>query len=107
MKLIKKTFNRKCSSTAAFSSSIQKLTLTALFLFSNFIFAQETSKTITVKSSNEKVQCSNDTTDRFYTLERKLNNEVLYNKYFNKIGCEFTITENLEPGNYTLTIFTY
>ncbi|WP_339835095.1 outer membrane beta-barrel family protein [uncultured Flavobacterium sp.] len=107
MKLIKKTFNRKCFSTAAFSSSIQKLTLTALFLFSNFIFAQETSKTITVKSSNEKIQCSNDNTDRFYTLERKLNNEVLYNKYFNKIGCEFTITENLEPGNYTLTIFTY
>lgn len=107
MKLIKKTFNRKCFSTTAFSSSIQKLTLTALFLFSNFIFAQETSKTITVKSSNEKVQCSNDNTDRFYTLERKLNNEVLYNKYFNKIGCEFTITENLEPGNYTLTIFTY
>lgn len=107
MKLIKKTFNRKCFSTTAFSSSIQKLTLTALFLFSNFIFAQETSKTITVKSSNEKVQCSNDNTDRFYTLERKLNNEVLYNKYFNKIGCEFTITENLESGNYTLTIFTY
>ncbi|WP_338378440.1 outer membrane beta-barrel family protein [uncultured Flavobacterium sp.] len=85
----------------------KKITLTALFFVCSLSFAQEAVKTIKVKSSNEKVDCSNDNIDRFYTLERKVNNEVLYNKYFNTTGCEFTIKENLAAGNYTLTIFTY
>lgn len=85
----------------------KKITLTTLFFVCSLSFAQEAVKTIKVKSSNEKVDCSNDNIDRFYTLERKVNNEVLYNKYFNTTGCEFTIQENLAAGNYTLTIFTY
>jgi outer membrane receptor protein involved in Fe transport len=86
---------------------IQHFTVIALFFVCNLSFAQEAIKTIKVKSFNEKVDCSIDNIDRFYTLERKVNNEVLYNKYFNATGCEFTITENLAAGNYTLTIFTY
>ncbi len=86
---------------------IQHFTVIALFFVCNLSFAQEAIKTIKVKSFNEKVDCSIDNIDRFYTLERKIDNEVLYNKYFNATGCEFTITENLAAGNYTLTIFTY
>ncbi|MFC4739136.1 TonB-dependent receptor domain-containing protein [Flavobacterium ponti] len=86
---------------------IQHFTVVVLFFICNLSFAQEAIKTIKVKSFNEKVDCSIDNIDRFYTLERKVNNEVLYNKYFNATGCEFTITENLAAGNYTLTIFTY
>jgi iron complex outermembrane recepter protein len=107
MKLLKKSLNLKCFSTSTFSNSLPKLTLVVLLFVTNLTFAQEALKTITIKSSNEKIPCNIDDTDRFYTLERKVNNEVLYNKYFNKAGCEFSIQENLAPGNYTLTLFTY
>jgi outer membrane receptor protein involved in Fe transport len=105
MKLFKKAFIRECFS--ATSISIQKITVILLFFSSNLIFSQEALKTIKIKSSDAKIACSDDNTERFYTLERKVNDEVLYNKYFSKTGCEFTIQENLEAGNYTLTIFTY
>lgn len=105
MKLFKKAFKRECFNATTFS--IQKITVILLFFSSNLIFSQGALKTIKIKSSDAKITCSEDNTERFYTLERKINDEVLYNKYFSKTGCEFTIQENLEPGNYTLTIFTY
>ena len=105
MTLFKKTFTRECLKASTFS--IQKITLLLLFLSSNLIFSQEALKTIKVKSTDAKIACSDDNVERFYTLERKEKQEVLYNKYYSKTGCEFTIQENLMPGNYTLTIFTY
>ena len=105
MKLFKKAFTRKCFKASTFS--IQKIALFLLFFSSNLIFSQTALKTIKVKSSDAKIACSEDNVERFYTLERKEKEEVLFNKYYSKTGCEFTIQENLEPGNYTLTIFTY
>lgn len=105
MKLFKKAFTRKCFKASTFS--IQKIVLFLLFFSSNLIFSQTALKTIKVKSSDAKITCSEDNVERFYTLERKEKEEVLFNKYYSKTGCEFTIQENLEPGNYTLTIFTY
>lgn len=107
MNLFRKIFNQKHFYSTGISKNIQKLVLVTLLFVTNMTFAQEALTTIKVKSSNEKVPCNADDIDRFYTLERKQNNEVLYNKYFNKAGCEFVIQENLEPGKYSLTIFTY
>ena len=107
MKLLQKAFYRKPFSELNQTKNLQKTFLLLLVFLFNFGFTQSDTKTIKVTSSNEKISCSEDNIDRFYTLERKVGNEILYNKYFNKAGCDFTIEEKLELGKYTLTIFTY
>lgn len=81
------------------------LSLFVLFgLFSICSVAQNT--TISIKTFSE-TDCSEDQVVRYYTLDKSEKNVSTFNKYYNGTGCNFQITENLAPGTYVLTIFTY